>query len=81
VRAHPVSRTSTSPVAKPWIGQNEMRRIGLCRASDRQRAQTKRGAGGVAAGLSCSTTKVISAYLGVNWPPPAPFQGPMAWPG
>ena len=80
MRAYPVSRTSTSPAAKPWIGQNEMRRIRLCRASERQRAQTKRGAGGVAAGPSCSTTKVISAYRGVKRPPPAPFQGAMAWP-
>ncbi len=34
MRAYPVSRTSTSPAAKPWIGQNEMRRIRLCRASE-----------------------------------------------
>ena len=74
-----MSRTSTSPAAKPWIGQNEMRRIGLCRASERQLAQTKRGSGGVETGPSRSTTNVISAYWGVKRPPPAPFQGAMAW--
>jgi hypothetical protein len=66
VRAYPMSRTSTKPAAKPWIGQNEMRRIRLCRASEWQRVQTKRGAGGVGARFSCSTTKVISAYWGVK---------------
>ena len=80
MRAYPVSRTSTSPAAKPWIGQNEMRRIRLCRASERQRPQTRRGLGGVETGTSRSRTNVISAYRGVKRPPPASFQGAKVWP-
>lgn len=50
-------------------------------ASERQRPQTRRGTGGVETAPSRSTMNVISAYSGVKRPPPAPFQGPMAWPG
>jgi len=80
VRAYPVSRISTSSAAKPWIGQNERRRVRLWRASERQSSQTNRGTGGGRGALSGSTTKVISAYRGVNRPPPMPFQVARVWP-
>jgi hypothetical protein len=71
----PVAWTSTRLPANPWIGQNEMCRVRLCRASERHRSQTNRGGDVESEVLSGSTTKVISAYRGIKRPPPVPFQG------
>lgn len=79
MRAYSVRRIADSSAAKPWTGQNEMPRVRLWRARERQSSQTNRGTGGGRGALPGSTTKVISAYRGVNRPSPMPFQTAGVW--